>query len=270
MNRFAVLTLLIFAGLARPVLGAVPDSERCSAERSGDPQVYSSDYKWNLSLQDVRNLGQSMYTNEKRLAKRAFYDAKTKSFVFPGENERGGNIRIPETFIKAVQKHVEKAFERSYIDAVIFPDMGHSHFLVPLDFYKKNVEPLPVSQTNLVYERMMSNKDTKVVYHTAEQLRVFDDNKVLLNDRYLQWRFFTRNLVGHNNADPDIELFNATATSEANTMGEVPGYYWWGGGFNIHANKGGCFPFKRNGQTYYFDLSLEDLVSDPALGGGEG
>lgn len=241
------------------------DPKRCLADLPQEPQVYSSDFKWNMSLQDIRDASTKMYNSEKRLAQRAFLNSNNE-LVFPNDEFRGGPIKVPATFVKAVTKHIEKAFERGYIDAVLFPDMGHSHFLIPLDQYKKDIEPIPVSQFNVLYEKIFNNPNIKVVYHTAEQLRVMDENKKLIDDKYLQWRYYTRNLVGHNNANPDVELVNATATSNANTMGEVSGYYWWGGGFNIHANKNGCLSYKKDGKVYYFDISLEDLKSDPSLG----
>lgn len=242
------------------------DMSRCAEERQGDARVYSGDFKWGMSLQEIRDSAVKMYDSEKRLAERAYYDRSLQQFVFPIDEERGGKAKIPATFIKAVTRHIEKGFARGYVDAVLFPDMGHSHFLIPMDEYKRDIEPLPVNQYNVLYEKIMSNKNVKVVYHTAEQLRVTNEEKKLLDDKYLQWRYYTRNLVGHNNVDPDIELVNATATSAANTMSEQSGYYWWGGGFNVHANKNGCFSYKRDGKTYYFDISLKDLEPDPNSG----
>ncbi len=263
MNKLVGI-LIVFSSV---FAAAAPDLKRCAAQLPGEVPVYSSDFRWNLTLEEIKNLGSTMYGSEKRLGKRAYYDEAMKSLVFPEGPVRGGNVRIPEQFVKTVGKHVEKAFIRGYVDALIFPDMGHSHFLIPLGFYKKEIAPLPVDKFNLLYEKIMNNKDVKVVYHTAEQLQVMSEDKKLLDDKKLQWRYFTRNLVGHNTVDPDLELVNATTTSDANTMGEVSGYFWWGGGFNIHANKNGCFEFKKDGKVLYFDLSLYDLEPAPGSDG---
>lgn len=240
---------------------------RCNPEAAGETPVYSSDFRWGMTMTDITSKANEMYSSGKRLAKRAYYDSSLKTFVFPFDSERGGNIKIPASFIKAVQRHVEKAFERGYVDALMFPDMGHSHFIIPEALYQKVIDPIPVNQFNLLYEKMFAMKEMKVVYHTAEQIKVMDQEKKLLDDKKLQWRYYTRNLIGQNLPEPDVEIFNATAQSEANTVGEVEGYHWWGGGFNINASKDGCFAFKKGNKTFYFDLSLYDLESAPGSGG---
>ena len=239
------------------------DTANCKKEAPGEIGVYEEDFKWNMSLEEIRNKAQELYQANKRLHERAYYDETLKSFVFPFTPVQGGTIRIPNNFIIAVTKHVEKAFERKYIDALLFPDMGHSHFLVPQKYYDKELRDLPVNQTNILYEKMMANKDVKVAYHTAEQLTTLDNENNPIKDKSVQWRYYTRNLIGHNNLNPDLEIFNATETSNANTMHEIPGYHWWGAGFNIHANKGGCFAFMKNGKKMYFDLSLKDIEPKP-------
>lgn len=245
------------------------DLTRCTADKAGEVPVYSNDFKWGMSLDEIKSKANDIYSSEKRLAKRVYYDSALKTLVFPFSPDRGGNVKIPDAFIKTIQRQVEKAFERGYVDALIFPDMGHSHFLIPEALYQKQLDPIPNDKFNLLYEKMFSMKEMKVVYHTAEQLKVMDENKKLIDDKKLMWRYFTRNLVGTNTAEPEIELVNATATSDANTLGEVAGYHWWGGGFNISASKSGCIPFKKGNQILYFDLSLYDLEPEPGTGGGD-
>lgn len=262
--KFSIFVIVFFAWPLFTFAGDLSfNPERCSANLQGEAVVYSNDFKWNLTLDEIKNLANILYKSEKRLAQRAYYDETMQSFVFPNPSERGGLIKIPAQFIKTISRHIEKAFERGYIDAVIFPDMGHSHFLIPIDFYKKDIESLSNQKINLIYERIMNNNEVKVMYHTAEQLRFLDENKKLIDDKKIQWRYFTRNLVGHNSPEPELELVDATATSLANTMSSARGYYWWGAGFNIHANEKACFKFQKNGKTMYFDLSLKDLEPSP-------
>jgi hypothetical protein len=80
-----------------------------------------------------------------------------------------------------------------------------------------------------------------------------------VEDRHVQWRFFTRNLVGHNKNQGKIELLH-NETHSHNTAREYDeGYRYWGAGFYISANKNGCFAYQNNGKTFYFDLSLKSL-----------
>lgn len=261
MVKLALMTATIL--LSGQVLALNIDTANCKPELANEPVVYADDFKWNMSLEDIQKSSDEMYQSNKRLKARAYYDETLKSFVLPNSPVQGGVVRIPEAFITAVTKHVEKAFERKYIDAVMFPDMGHSHFMVPQKYYDKELRDIPVNKMNTMYEKMMAYKDMKVVYHTAEQLKTTDGEDQLLPGKKLQWRYYTRNLIGHNNTNPDLEIFNATETSDANTMHEIPGYFWWGAGFNIHASKGGCFSFMKDGKKMYFDLSLKDLEERP-------
>jgi hypothetical protein len=256
MKKSLVLTALI---LSSRLFALDVQTANCKPEVENDPVVYADDFKWNMSIEEIRTRADELYNTNKRLSARAYYDEVAKSFVLPNSSVQGGAVKIPADFIKAVTKHVEKAFERKYVDALIFPDMGHSHFLVPAKYYEQELKGIPVNQMNILYEKMMAHKDMKVVYHTAEQLKARDGEGNVLPDKALQWRYYTRNLIGHNNANPDLEIFNATETSPANTMHGIPGYFWWGAGFNIHASKNGCFPFMKNGKKMYFDLSLKDL-----------
>lgn len=82
------------------------DLKRCIADLPGEVPVYSSDFKWNMTLEEIRNAAVTMYKSEKRLAKRAYYDEATKSYVFPMDASRGGNVKIPEQFVKTIAKHV--------------------------------------------------------------------------------------------------------------------------------------------------------------------
>lgn len=259
---FIVLCLISYSAFAQV-------NPRCTPEKADEIPVYSGDFNWGMSMTDIADKANEMYSSGKRLKKRAFYDSALKSYVFPFDAERGGNVKIPGSFVKAIQRHVEKAFERGYVDALMFPDMGHSHFIIPEDIYQKVIDPIPVNQFNVLYEKMLAMKEMKVVYHTAEQIKVMDGEKKLLDNKKLQWRYYTRNLIGQNLLEPDLEIFNATAQSVANTVGEVEGYHWWGGGFNINASKDGCFSFVRAGKTFYFDLSLYDLESSPGSGSGD-
>lgn len=233
---------------------------RCPQELPTDAQLKSTDFRWGFSLPELLQKWQEIYTSNKRLPTRAYWDSQKASLVLPYSTSRGGNPELPFNFLHSVRRHVEVAFAADYIDALIFPDMGHSHFLIP-DAKYKNEYKFPVSQMAQTYEQFFNDPELLVVYHTAEQLTITTTEGKLLPDRRSQWRFFSRNLIGDNLGLGRLQLAQ-NPTHKHNTTDGLPGYNWWGAGFNISANKKGCIAYRRHGSIEYFDLSLEDLTSD--------
>ena len=80
----------------------------------------------------------------------------------------------------------------------------------------------------------------------------------MVDDRRVQWRLFSRNLVGDNRGEGRLELRQEPG-HRFNTLSGLPGHFWYGAGFNISANKDGCFAADVRGKTLRFDLSLYDL-----------
>ena len=158
-----------------------------------------------------------------------------------------------------VANHITEAFHYQYIDAVFFPDMGHSHFYIPQDIYDKKYKEYPIEKMSQMYTDFFNDDKIRILYHTAEQLNT-RPNKALPTSRELQWRYHTRNLIGKNSPQPDIKIMQ-NKESEANTLGELAGFYYYGGVFNISANKKGCFEAVVKGKPMRFDLSLFDLES---------
>ncbi|MBX3019199.1 MAG: hypothetical protein KF767_15035 [Bdellovibrionaceae bacterium] len=237
---------------------------RCAREGANDPRLHSNDFHWNFSLPEMIEKFREIYSGAKRLPDRAYWDENRGSLMLPFGADRGGHVELPYRFVLSVIRHVETAFRNDYIDGLFFPDMGHSHFLIPEAKYAAEYRNSPVKEMSKTYNRFFHDPELLVVYHTAEQLRMTDDNSQLLPDRRLQWRFFSRNLVGDNRAKGELALVQ-NPTHKHNTTGGLPGYYWWGAGFNISANEKGCIAYERNGRIEYFDLSLEDLKPE---GGG--
>ncbi len=114
---------------------------------------------------------------------------------------------------------------------------------------------------------MVEDPELKVLYHTTEQLATLDEGDNLLSDRQVQWRFFTRNVVGDNNWAGRIDLLH-DATSAANTSRDLEDHHYYGAGFNITATANGCFPYVHKGETFYFDISLDDLPYENVDYGG--
>jgi len=98
----------------------------------------------------------------------------------------------------------------------------------------------------------------KILYHTAEQLHMLEDGQ-LISDRLVQWRFYTRNLLGDNKGEGRLELIHQPTSSHNTARGLMPGHRYWGAGFYISASIDGCFPYTYKDKTYYFDLNLHGL-----------
>ncbi len=229
---------------------------RCALPTPAESFVTQSDFKWNMSIEEISQAFDKINTSGKRLKDRA-YTNKDGQLVLP--LQRVGDLKeipLPPTFLYSVKLHVEKALKLGYADHVIFPDMGHSHFLIPTEHFSE-IQGMP---QQFIYEKFFNDAQMKIVYHTAEQLRMKNDRRELIPDPVLMWRYFTRNVVGDNAGLGQIDIYK-NLTGKFNTIGEeqAPGYKWWGAGFNISTSQNGCFSYVKTGSTYYFDLSLSDL-----------
>ncbi len=243
------LSILSFSVAAGP---------RCLPSLPGEEVLKESDFRWNIDLEEIKTRAQELYVSPKRLVRKAYL--KDGSYVIPIDSF--GSIRdvqLTSTFIKSITLHVEEGLKRRYVDAITFSDMGHSHFFIPQKFYDEVLSPIPIPDKHLLYEKMLAHEGLKILYHTAEQLKMKDEAGELLPSRHTQWRFFTRNLVGDNSGLGKLELLH-NEEHRHNTASEYDeGYRYWGGGFYISAHSKGCFPYKYNGKIYFFDLNLDGI-----------
>ena len=203
---------------------------------------------WNQSPEEMEAQARKIYNSEGRLGKRTYLDSKSQNFYAPYDNNP---VKIPLQLIKSVTVHIETALAMGYADHVTFADMGHAHMLTPLDFYK-SVRHLKTKQ---ILSILYDHPRTKFLYHTAEQLKMMDENNKPINDRYLQQRFYTRNLIAGNTGGSEIHLGQSPPDQPFNTVHNWPGHFSFSG-FDISANKNGCFPYyDKNNNLKYFDLS---------------
>ena len=86
--------------------------------------------------------------------------------------------------------------------------MGHSHLLIPKDYYKKHFTKYTSFHDR--YKKAFNSKKTLLLYHTAEQvdLKVTREglNYKLPEDEYLRHRYLTRNLIGYLDGSNKLEL----------------------------------------------------------------
>ncbi|KAF0126670.1 MAG: hypothetical protein FD189_2420 [Elusimicrobia bacterium] len=246
---------------------AVAIAGRCPPPAAGEEKIWQSDFHWNYSLPEMKARFAEMYASPKRLDRRAYWDAAKSRLMLPHDAGRGGDFEIGPGLVKAVARHIERAFELDYIDAVFFPDMGHSHILVPDGLWAEKYSGYPVDRMSDLYRDMLADPRLKIFYHTAEQLKMLEDGQLVADER-VRFRHKTRNISGPITADAELTVHQNPA-SAANTVHGAPGHHWWGAGFNFSAQKDGCFVYRNGGKEYRFDISLYDLPYDPG-GGGAG
>jgi hypothetical protein len=236
---------------------------RCETAGAQEQVLYSSDLKWGQAPDEMAELYEQIYASGKRLPDRAFYDHERGTFILPIDPTWGGEVMLSTRLIDSVRGHLELALEREYADFPFFSDMGHSHLLIPEEHWSETYEGLEVSERANLYAQLFDDPKLRVLYHTAEQMKQLDEDDQLLADRYLQWRYYTRNIVGDNRGAGTLEIIK-DFTQLANTARDLAGHVYFGAGFNVSASKDGCFPFTVGGETRYFDLSLSDLEPDPS------
>lgn len=261
LSLFLALSALVSVSQAAAPEGALKD--RCRPQPAAEKLVYRNDFEWNQSLPQMARKFEEIYASGKRVVARAHWDDERQSYVFPS---REGPIRIDPNFLQSVTRHIEIAHERGYAEFLFFPDMGHSHFYLP----KKDWPALEPPAKNKVEftEKLLAHRNLKVLYHTAEQLKVLEDDKTFPSDRWLLWRYHSRNIVGDNAGGENLQVLFAKEGNGYNTVGSVRGHVG-GGGFYIGASREGCFPYQVEGKTYYFDFSLEPLAALPTEGDEE-
>jgi len=257
----AVFLLLVTrTGATNPVPPKGDVLTRCSSPTSDEPLIHYDEYRWYYTLDEMETKFTELYHSGKRLADRARWNAKEKRFELIHRSFDVEKI-VPITyeFIDSVRNHVEHGLELGYFSYVFFPDMGHAHLLIPVVDDENSIIRLPADRQHEVYEWVLSNPDSRFLYHTAEQLKMLDDSNEVLSDRRIGWRFFTRNLIANNNSSGHLAIYN-NLDSIGNTVCTAPdNYYLWSAGFYISASKDGCFSYTHDNKTYHFDISLTDF-----------
>ena len=256
------ITLIwVFALIANFAFAQPP---ACLKPNADEPFFYTKDFHWGMTLEDMGKSFDAVLAGNKRLFARAYFDPALNSYVFPSQD---GPVRIDPRFIESITHHLEISLERRYADFVFFPDLGHSHFFVPDSDWSAISK---IKSKKDIYEALMNLRSLKILYHTAEQLKVRGGeryNEAFPQDKILLWRYFARNIIGDNDGGENVyPLFSFDKTIEYNTLSELKGHFFWSPGFNIATSSKGCFPYHKDGKTYYFDLSLEDLPYDNSGG----
>lgn len=235
---------------------------RCAPRAETEPVLYRNDVGTDhmQSIEEMAVIYTGVYNSERRLPHRAGLDPNTQAYISTNGKDY---VIFPEHFLKTVTLHIENALKLKYADFIFFPDMGHAHFFIPDEYYNNRLTHTEPPFYNSLNKVLSDNpKGLKSLYHTAEHLKTHTDRErtTLVDDRHTQWRFYTRNPVfdAHGNS----EVITNFEESGANTAREYAEHRFTAG-FNISANKNGCFPFEdAHGEIQYFDISAWDLASD--------
>ncbi len=228
---------------------------RCAPPSPDESSFFMDMFKQSASMEEIDELYIKTYNQKERLLNRAGFNPATQTFI---SQDSTTSVTLPEHYIKSVILHIENALRLNYVKYIFFPDMGHSHLLVPNQYYDEHIKgenfgPAP-SSLNAILEA----EGLKSLYHTAEHLK-FKNGDDLITDWYVQWRFYTRNPVI--DAKGHIEIHTKEG-ARSNAVSNVKGYHW-NAGISISAHKNGCIPFEdSSGQIQYFDISAWDPPYD--------
>jgi len=234
---------------------------RCLAPSTQEKILSMQDFSWNLSAKENLDRQAKIYQSGKRLPYRAYFDQNKGNFVIPfNMSGDSSKVKISDEFISSVQNHIEDGLKNKYSEAITFSDMGHSHLYLPkkhwdeeyIAFVRDNTVPA-------IYEKMLADPKLQVLYHTAEQLQLKVDGK-LVDDKWLKWRYHSRNVIGGMGAQHRLRvLLLARDDQHYNTVRKIDGFHRWSAGFNISVSNQGCFSFTVNGEKRYFDISLMNM-----------
>lgn len=265
---FSIFCFFTFMALVKAAeIEQIRSNPNCLRPLPEELPVYREDFTvegWYMSFATMKSKYEKIYQGGKRLLGRAFFGESQQKILLPTARGfhagKAGLIELKPEFIESIQSHIEKALRLGYVDYVFFPDMGHSHMLIPQKKFKEVYDD--IDEQRLFYQKAFSDPDIKFLYHTAEQLDMVDQKtKVIRNDLKLIFRYATRNLLAENNKLQKLDILHSK--EGYNSVSKVDGFRYWYG-FNITASKNGCFSYQHQGKTYYFDMSLQDFPKDPS------
>lgn len=232
----------------------------CSAPVSSEQVLNATEFKWFYTKIEMAEKFNEVYSSGKRLLNRARRSGESGEYELLYEGNEG-TVEVPITrkFIENLTAAIVKAHKLAYVDHVFFPDMGHSHLWIPKQLFDEFTFPMSDEEIARLYTQSLNHPDTRFLFHTAEQLKMLDDEHYVLSDKALAWRYFTRNLLVANDNSNTLDILS-NLESIGNTVCEpAEGYALWSAGLYISASEDGCFSYTIGNQTRYYDISLTNL-----------
>lgn len=244
---------------------------RCTTHYKDSPELFMGTFSWGYSLLEMEDKFNEVYDSGERIFLHAHYDRQEDHFFAWLDDKPDQAVKLTEAFVKSVTLQIETSLSRGYASFVFFPDMGHSHLYFPEEHWQKVYAKADTSPANRQqhYENMLADPAMRPLYHLTEQLQMMDENKDLIDDQILKFKYWNRNFLGYNNSTTDYSIEVAPKEEKYNTVKSIDGYHSWSAGFAISASKDGCFPYRdKNGQIRFFDIALKDPRYDPKTSGG--
>jgi len=162
---------------------------------------------------------------------------------------RGGEFIVPCRFVTETVRHIKEMIVAGAARYLFPLDASHAHLGIPIETWEK-YKSLPPER---VLQNILRDPGLVALYHTAEHLKVPDDQADTNNSDVKSW-IEKRNVLGFFDGQP-----NKILTPDPRGYGvAMPDGYWPYSGFEFLASPmGELFVFVGN-KTITFDIGLED------------
>ncbi|MDP2668508.1 MAG: hypothetical protein Q8P07_01590 [bacterium] len=171
-------------------------------------------------------------------------------------NFKGKKIGVPEKFLNEVKRHIVEMLKTGAARYIFELDAGHGHLALPtdtLEWYWKKYD----DQVELL-EAIFCDRNLSVLYHTAEHLKVTENNPADVKD----WQA-KRNVLAKFD-ESQIKILEPMKNGAGRGV-ESPLNSFGGINFSVHKN-GNLFLFVKSedGSMYALslDMSFDDNFSD--------
>lgn len=229
---------------------AAENRRACPIPSNEEPQTSRGEWRLIEKFDDMKTGYENLYASGKRIYGRAYWDESLGAYAFRGNDSA---VKIDPVFLKHLTEQIEAILDRGYADFLFYPDLGHTHLYATLAD-SKNLQAIADSDRRA--EAMFQLPELATMFHTAELIRLregelFDGD--LVDDPWLQWRYFSRNILGENKDGKNLQVLFAKG-ARYNTIRELEGYSQKTTIY-LSASKDGCFAANTKNGVVYFDVS---------------
>lgn len=251
--RFILLMMLL---IPVPQLSwGVPVRDTC-IPFSESEKPFARDYTFYEDKKTLLAYAKEVYEASRRLQKRAYWNADAESLVVPYGTT---DIKVSAKFWQGLSGHITQALKRDYANAVVYPDLGHAHLLLPTAAWEAIKNNNSSNETRM--EKVLASDQIQFLYHTAEMIQVKDGDftkGTFPQDPWKLWRYFSRNLLGTTQNQNSLEVVWAGEKAIYNTVRSMPGMTEVSTVYFI-SNHRGCLPYQLDTTTQFFDFTFATI-----------